>query len=144
MKFIVYVLTFALWLGGFYLLELTRHSSYCVGETRELRREGTWKCYDSQDRLASQINYVQGKKQGSVYLYYPNGGIDTFSQWKKGQLEGDFESYARGGQLLLKAHYVEGRFEGYLSEWNEDGDLLYRCRYQSGIPDKSCGITKDQ
>jgi len=95
-------------------------------------KDGTWNYYSDFDGVkVSTEHYVEGKLEGVIINYYPEGVIAEQIPYKHGLKEGEWTQYFSDGKIKLKATYVNDLIEGLM--------LIY---YQNGIPEVS-GIYKN-
>ena len=114
-------------------------------ETGELAAEGKfidqlkdsiWNYYSSYDkRKAIAENYLEGKKNGENYKYYPNGKISEYIEWKNDIKDGKWEQYFENGQIRLTGTYTSGMLTGSFISYNSDGSLSVTGSYTDGLMD---------
>ena len=103
--------------------------------------------------IARRVQIVNGKKEGKMTDYYPDGELMAERWFKNGAQEGKALIYYPGGQLKEVQYYQQGKqysgdtiwYEngriqftvtlendkknGYLHKWSPEGDLIFECRY---------------
>jgi antitoxin component YwqK of YwqJK toxin-antitoxin module len=104
--------------------------------------------YDSTQRVAWEMNYNIGQKNGKqIYLtkdgdttrleyynngklsgakksYYPKSKIEKEITYKEGLMDGPFKAYSMEGKPLQELNYKQGKKNGELKYYYNDGTLL--------------------
>jgi uncharacterized protein len=119
---------------------------------------GTFKDYDTDGRLFSQIEYQQGKVLKTAYFnaitgkliaeltvkksgktpakaWYFDGSPLTSGMYRDGNMEGEWKSVTGAGQPLAVRHYVAGQEEGVTEEFYPTGQLQVRQSFVHGDAD---------
>ncbi len=103
-------------------------------------RIGEWLYYHKDSKqLMSKENYVDGKLDGTITTYYPNGKITEEKNYKFEVLEGENNYYSPNGILLKKLKYVNGKLHGPAFYYDADGILAIEGTYKN---DKKDGLWK--
>ena len=130
------------------------------GYDEETKRHGEWRMYTESGKLMEIINYVHGKADGNVIMYYPNttrlvldcmygngtrngyykyyfdnGNIHEDGFYKDGAKHGHWKIYAPDGSLEEEGEYVNGEKEGEWMDYRSDksGETVV---YKHGHSDK--------
>ena len=87
---------------------------------REGRLHGKWTIQDSEDRIASEIEFVDGARDGRLLHYYPNGSRMREIDFRNGVVDGFLRDFDKDGAVLrehkyLNGHYLSTRVESYVS-----------------------------
>jgi antitoxin component YwqK of YwqJK toxin-antitoxin module len=77
--------------------------------------------YPDNGKIAESIDYINGKKEGELRKYFPEGNIMTEGTYVNDQLEGDFTLYFPNGNIQIKGKYKDGRQIGNWSYFDEEG-----------------------
>lgn len=75
-------------------------------------KDGIWTYYDEMGILISTETYSQGKKNGPVQVYLPDGSVSEIKWYKNGLEDGAFTQYYEKDKLKTKGQYVQGTREG--------------------------------
>jgi len=123
------------------------------------KRDSLWKFYSYYTKkLVAEENYVNGIKHGPSKVYYENGHVAEYLEYKDGKKEGPWKQYFDDGTLKLDAAYSndkkngpykyyfpdgklesEGAFrddkmDGWWVYYNEDGTVRLKVEYAGGKP----------
>lgn len=120
-------------------------------------KDSVWVYYDEMGVLISKESYIKGKKNGSSYVYLPDGTVSEIKNYKNGLEDGAFTQYFEKNKLKAKGQYMlgarEGRFiyyypngvevaNGFFKKdlkngpWiyrNEDGKIKEKELYKNGV-----------
>lgn len=122
-------------------------------------KDSVWTYYSAIDRTVRiRESYSQGKLDGPVRNYYPEGGVSEEVLWKEGSregswqqyytdgnirlcgnyknnlLEGDYKIYHSNEEVKIKGTYLEGLAEGLWYFFDEEGREIYALEYSRGQP----------
>ncbi|NQU32149.1 MAG: hypothetical protein HQ521_02845 [Bacteroidetes bacterium] len=75
-----------------------------------------------------KINYVDGKADGVVYEYYPDGILKSEMPFKEGKKEGIEKRFFHNGQIESQKVFVDDKLEGEYIEYYSNGNI-----YQKGL-----------
>lgn len=78
--------------------------------------------YPDTGKEAEIVFFKDGKKDGSLLKYFPNGTIMTKSYYKDGLPEGDFVHYYPNGIERIVGQYKDGIQVGEWKFYNENGE----------------------
>ena len=81
---------------------------------REIK-DSVWTYYDEAGVLLSRESYKQGKKDGSCYVYLPDGELSEQKTYKDDVLHGPFRQYFDGKNIRAQGKYLNGFLEGRVS-----------------------------
>ncbi|MCB0396686.1 MAG: toxin-antitoxin system YwqK family antitoxin [Flavobacteriales bacterium] len=124
-------------------------------------KQGTWKYFLEDGRLASIIGHKDGdvvssvKVNGTFTEHYPGRIPSKVENYRNGKLDGDYLVYykvgewvvnettnkdgeverveeLKGQQLKMKANYVEGKLEGEVTYYKPDGSVDKVEKYVGG------------
>ena len=70
---------------------------------------GKWTIADAKQRIAHEIEFVEGERHGAAVWYYPGGQVMLQAQYDHGRVHGDVLHYGPDSQLLAKETYESGR-----------------------------------
>lgn len=96
-------------------------------------RIGEWVYYHKKSKnVMSREHYLNGKLDGSVVTYYPDGKITEEINYKNGIKEGENNYYSPDGVLLKKLFYVNGELHGSATYYDAYGNVIIEGLYKSG------------
>lgn len=75
-------------------------------------KDSVWNYFDDKGILISQETYLQGKKNGKVYVYFPDGILSEEHTYKNGLMDGPFKQYFDKKHIKGEGTYVNGLMEG--------------------------------
>jgi antitoxin component YwqK of YwqJK toxin-antitoxin module len=75
-------------------------------------KDGIWTYYDELGTLISLETYSNGKKNGPVNVYLPDGSTSETKYFKDGLEDGIFIQYFEKDKVRTKGQYVQGAREG--------------------------------
>lgn len=95
-------------------------------------QNGLIKNYYPSGKIESEINYVNGVRDGDAKFYWDNGNIKTELNYNNGKVDGLVKEYYPTG--ILKETYTiqDGKKQGPLTFYNEQGAFLSEIYYESG------------
>lgn len=86
-----------------------------------MNRDSTWLFFDDSGVLISKDKYINGKKDGTSYVYLPDGKIAEEKIYKADILNGPFKQYFDGKKLKGQGTYTNGLLEGKASYFFPNG-----------------------
>jgi antitoxin component YwqK of YwqJK toxin-antitoxin module len=93
-------------------------------------RQGLWKNLDSRGKyILDEGMYVDGRKDGVWYDYYPNGKVKFSVTFRNGVPEGKVTSYYATGQMSEQGNWIGGSWIGEYTIYYVNGCLLSRMVY---------------
>lgn len=84
-------------------------------------KDSVWTYYDETGTLISREKYVMGKKEGTSYVYFPDGTISEERNFKNDLQDGPFKQYFDGKKLRSSGNYLKGNFEGRVCYYYPNG-----------------------
>jgi len=88
----------------------------------------------------SEITYVDGKLNGIMRHYDPEGNLESEICYQDGQYHGYYRTYYPDGHMHNEKFYKQGKMDGTFKAWDEDGSLFFEIHYKDNKqhgPDKS-------
>lgn len=93
-------------------------------------KDSIWTYYSELDgSVRIREAYLDGKLNGVVHLYYPNGLISEELEWKQNVKDGYWRQYYKNGALRLSGHYENGLLQGPYEIFLSDGTIEIRGNY---------------
>jgi len=110
------------------------------GKMADKDRIGEWVYYhENTKNVMTREHYVNGKLQGKVTTYYPNGKITQETTYKNGTKEGEDNYYSPEGILLKKLLYKEDQLQGSALYYDAYGNVVIEGFYKD---DRKHGLWK--
>jgi antitoxin component YwqK of YwqJK toxin-antitoxin module len=75
-------------------------------------KDSVWTYYDDAGIKISKESYVNGKKSGTSYVYFPDGTLSEERNYKDGVENGPFRQYFDGKAIRGMGNYVNGNLDG--------------------------------
>jgi antitoxin component YwqK of YwqJK toxin-antitoxin module len=75
-------------------------------------KDSVWIYYDDAGAKISKDSYVNGKKNGTCYVYFPDGTVSEERNYKDGVDNGPFKQYFDGKAIRGQGNYVNGNLDG--------------------------------
>jgi len=104
-------------------------------------KDSVWLYYDELGVLISKEKYKSGKKNGTSYVYLPDGAVSEERNYKDDIQDGEFKLYFDGKLIKGQGKYVNGLLEGkvvykfpngveaaagYYVKGNKNGPWIYK------------------
>ena len=115
--------------------QLVEEGNYVDG-----KKEGVWKKYWNNGKLASEITYKNNLQNGYAKIYYKNGNISEEGTWMNGKWDGSYKLYYENGQLSYDWNYVNGKRDGAQKYYFENGKVQYDGSWKGG---NESGVLKE-
>lgn len=84
-------------------------------------KDSVWTYYDEAGVLISREKYVNGKKEGASFVYFPDGTISEERNYKNDLQDGPFKQYFDAKRLRAQGVFVKGNLEGKVSYYFPNG-----------------------
>jgi len=86
--------------------------------------------YPETGNVAESIEFKNGKKQGKLRKYFPEGNIMTEGTYVDDQLDGEFTLYFPDGSTQLKGQYKNGIQIGQWHYFDEQGNEISESEFK--------------
>lgn len=96
-------------------------------------KDSTWIYFDEKGVLISKDDYKLGKKNGTCYVYLPDGKVSEIRNYKDDVLNGEFKDFFDGVNLRSKGTYVDGKMEGRVVYYYPNGTEVAAGYYRNGL-----------
>lgn len=96
-------------------------------------KDSVWSYYDELGAMISKEKYKMGKKEGTSFVYLPDGGVSEEKNYKEDILEGPYKEYFDGKNLKSQGSYSKGRLEGRVSYYYPNGVEVAAGYYRNGL-----------
>ena len=99
----------------------------------EQKRHGEWQMFTESGKLMEIINYVHGKAEGNVKIYYPNTTrLVLDCMYANGTRNGFYKYYFDNGNMHEDGFYKDGARHGHWKIYAPDGSLEEEGDYAYG------------
>lgn len=89
------------------------------------RKNGVWYKYFPNGNKKSEITYINGKPNGPYKIYYENGKIEEMGNWKNNRNVRDFKRWYSNGELQQEFVFnTRGKRNGEQKYYHENGQLM--------------------
>jgi len=106
------------------------------GNYVDTKRDSVWLYYSNQSKaLSRSVEYADGKLNGTEQKFYPDGRVAEEINWKNGLKNGVWKQFFRNGQLKSTATYVNDKLDGEFMTYFSDGTKHVEGVYRQDIPD---------
>ncbi len=103
------------------------------GYDAEQKRHGEWQMFTESGKLMEIINYVHGKAEGNVKIYYPNTTkLVLDCMYANGTRNGYYKYYFDNGNMHEDGFYKDGARHGHWKIYAPDGSLEEEGDYAYG------------
>ncbi|MFH7014951.1 toxin-antitoxin system YwqK family antitoxin [Flavobacterium sp. FlaQc-47] len=106
-----------------------------VSEGKEVgkAREGEWKYYHKASKVVMTLeNYKNGKLEGPRTVYYPDSKIAEEMTYINGLKEGIYKKYGQNGTLLEQTTYKNNEYNGDAVFYDADGAVASKGKFVNG------------
>lgn len=88
-------------------------------------------------QFSKQFAVYEGKKEGILSAYFPNGQLRFEEHYKSNKLHGEVKRWSQqyGYQLIAQLSYMEGKLHGEQKKWFATGELHKRMHMKEGKED---------
>ncbi len=98
-------------------------------------KEGEWISRRADGTIKTRVNYQNGIKHGTSYLFYDDGKtVHLEMPYVVGARHGASKKYFRDGTLYAETNYSEDRLDGVRSTYYRNGKVKSRLTYRDGNP----------
>jgi len=100
----------------------------------QIQMEGTYSSFDKHIKEESLwCNYRTNTKEGAFKVWYPNGQIESKTNYLHGLRDGLFEYWYSNGQRESTQNYISGQEHGKSTWWNTDGSVQNELILEKGL-----------
>jgi antitoxin component YwqK of YwqJK toxin-antitoxin module len=92
-------------------------------DTINKTKQGYFKSFHPNGKIASEKNYCNDTLDGSEKLYYPSGNLYGEFILKKGSYEGNFKYYFEDKKIMQEGMYESNAIKGELKTYYKNGKL---------------------
>lgn len=84
---------------------------------------------EAKTQVKSEINFVDGKREGQAKTYHLNGKVKQEATFKEDKKVGPYTEYYDNGNKKLECIYMNGFLSGIYKEYHSNGNLKLLTRY---------------
>ncbi len=99
------------------------------------QKDSVWKYYlnETSNPVVSTETYVKGIPDGESITYYPDTGKTAeIVFFKNGKKDGSLTKYFPDGTLMTESNYIDGSPEGKFTHYHPDGKIQIEGKYKNG------------
>ncbi len=97
------------------------------------KKEGRMTEYNPDGSIRSERDFKDDIQVGKSVFYYPGGEIKEVQYYENGQIHGgDTVFYTNGTPQFLR-NFNQGQLDGYIRKWDSTGVVIYEARYENFI-----------
>jgi antitoxin component YwqK of YwqJK toxin-antitoxin module len=100
------------------------------------KKDSTWQFFsESNGTVVSIDTYRVGLIEGTSKVFYPEGGLSEFHEYKNSIKDGLWEQYYLDGKLKLRGAYKAGEKDGVFKAYYNSGQPMITGQYTEGHQD---------
>ena len=104
-----------------------------VQNHKEGKDDGNFIARYPDGRIASQVTFVNGIKEGESRIWYSNGKFWEVSSYVNGKIHGLTIQYYNNGQMRSWGHFLNGLKVGFWRRWYENGQISAQGEYRNDV-----------
>jgi len=93
------------------------------------KKEGKMTDYYPDGKLMAERWFKNGMQEGKAVVYYPGGQVKEVQFYKGGMQFGGDTIWYENGKIQFAVTLENDKKNGYLRKWSTDGALVFECRY---------------
>ena len=94
------------------------------------KKEGKMLDYYPDGKLRGERLFQNDKQVGRTMLYHPNGQIMEAQYYMDGLKEGGDTIWYENGQVQFTSWFKNGKKNGYLCKWSPEGNIIFEACYE--------------
>ncbi len=98
-----------------------------------ITKDGEYPVYDKNHKLQYMVQYKNGKANGRVRQYYPNGSIYMEAEFKDGHRNGKCTYFNKSGKIAQVLNYTNGEKDGTETQYYQNGKVESINTYKNGV-----------
>jgi antitoxin component YwqK of YwqJK toxin-antitoxin module len=95
------------------------------------KKEGKMTDYYPEGELKAEKTFKDGKQEGRTLVYYPSGKTKEVQYYEEGLKQGSDTVWYEDGKPRFVAEFNNGKKDGYMRTWAPDGSLTYEAKYEN-------------
>jgi len=120
---------------GYWKFMNTLGSLASEGNFVDGKRNGLWKMYSSNNAIRELVEYKDDKLHGNYKNYYSNGELAYDVDYENGKLNGSLKKYYISGSIMFEEHYKNDEIDGYAKYYYKNGQIRIEGNYIDGERD---------
>jgi antitoxin component YwqK of YwqJK toxin-antitoxin module len=104
---------------------------YKTGELQERfytndegQKHGTYKRYHLNGKLAEEVNYENGLRQGKRVLFFEDGKVESESNYQNDLVNGISKVYYPSGEIKVEYPYINNVINGTFKKYFKNGTVM--------------------
>lgn len=93
------------------------------------KKEGKMVDYYPNGNLMAERFFSQGLQNGRTAIYYNSGAIKEVQYYNAGQQQGGDTLWYEDGKIQFTVFFNQNKKDGYLRKWGPDGAMIYESKY---------------
>lgn len=89
----------------------------------------------TNDSVFHRTIYLEGKEEGWMYSYFPEGNISEKRYYHNGEKDSVHIGWWPNGKPRFEYHFTAGLYNGDFKEWYSEGEKFKYIRYKDGKED---------
>lgn len=94
-----------------------------LGKFQRGKKHGTFKEYYSNQKIAKEVNYLNGIKEGQFTIWFDNGRKHIQGQYSSDQYTGEFKEWYENGNIKIIANFINGIPNASNKEYYPNGKI---------------------
>lgn len=94
--------------------------------------QGSYKEYYYTGQICEDLNYVDSERHGECKTYHSNGKLRDEMNYNRGNLHGTIKEYYTNGKLKKEATYLNNDYHGTYKKYDSSGKLIKEKEYFDG------------
>lgn len=112
---------------------IERYESGAVSRTVRMvngKKQGLMKDFYPDGNLMAERWFDDGMQSGRSVIYYPSGKVKEVQYYQLGQQTAGDTLWYENGQIQFAVTFSENKKNGYLRKWDTVGGLIFESKYQ--------------
>jgi len=93
------------------------------------KREGMMIDYYPDGKLKAERMFQNGQQEGKTLVYHPEGSVKEVQFYHQGLQTGADTIWYENGKLEFVTFFKENKKNGYLYKWSPTGELIFESKY---------------
>jgi antitoxin component YwqK of YwqJK toxin-antitoxin module len=97
------------------------------------QKDGEYPVYDKNNKLQYMVHYKNGKPNGRVRQFYPDGTVFMEAEFKDGHRNGKCTYFYKNGKTAQVLNYINGEKDGTETQYYQSGTVESINTYKNGV-----------
>lgn len=93
------------------------------------KRDGKMTDYYPDGKLMAERWFKMGKQDGKTTVFYPGGSVKEVQYYQDGLQTGGDTIWYEDGRIQFAVSFKESKKNGYLRKWGTQGELVFEAKY---------------